>query len=87
MSRMAAAHNAVVIDDVIPAHTGKGADFRLAEMAYGDYPGPLPHGRDPRGGLAAAAGRPEGRDAVNLPPAVVDALQGQATTSSASCSG
>lgn len=28
---MAAAHNAVIIDDVIPSHTGKGADFRLAE--------------------------------------------------------
>lgn len=36
MTRMAAAHNAVVIDDVIPSHTGKGADFRLAELAYGD---------------------------------------------------
>ena len=39
MSRAAAAHNAVVIDDIIPAHTGKGADFRLADLAYGDYPG------------------------------------------------
>ena len=33
LTRMAAAHNAVIIDDVIPSHTGKGADFRLAEMA------------------------------------------------------
>ena len=39
MSRTAAAHNAVVIDDIVPAHTGKGADFRLAELAYGEYPG------------------------------------------------
>jgi trehalose synthase len=39
MSRVAAAYNAIVIDDVIPAHTGKGADFRLAEMFYADYPG------------------------------------------------
>src|SRR5688572_7485505 len=30
LSRAAAAHNAVVIDDIVPAHTGKGADFRLA---------------------------------------------------------
>jgi trehalose synthase len=36
---VAAAHNGTVIDDVVPAHTGKGADFRLAEMGYGDYPG------------------------------------------------
>src|SRR6266853_1723575 len=39
MSRTAAAHNAVVIDDIVPAHTGKGADFRLAELHYQDYPG------------------------------------------------
>ncbi len=39
MSETAAAVGAVVIDDVIPAHLGKGPDFRLAERAYGDYPG------------------------------------------------
>jgi len=39
MSQVAAAVGAVVIDDVIPAHLGKGADFRLAERAYSDYPG------------------------------------------------
>ena len=33
LSRMAAAHNAVIIDDVIPSHTGKGAECRRAEMA------------------------------------------------------
>ena len=39
MSRTATAHGAVVIDDVVPGHTGKGADFRLAELGCGDYPG------------------------------------------------
>jgi trehalose synthase len=29
----------VIIDDIVPGHTGKGADFRLAEMGFGDYPG------------------------------------------------
>ena len=29
----------MVIDDIVPGHTGKGADFRLAEMNVGDYPG------------------------------------------------
>ena len=29
----------IVIDDIVPGHTGKGADFRLAEMAYKEYPG------------------------------------------------
>lgn len=31
--------SAIVIDDIVPGHTGKGADFRLAEMNYKDYPG------------------------------------------------
>ena len=39
ISRLALAFNAVVIDDVIPSHTGKGADFRLPELGYADYPG------------------------------------------------
>lgn len=32
-------HGAIVIGDVVPGHTGKGADFLLAERAYADYPG------------------------------------------------
>ncbi len=32
-------YEGTVIDDIVPGHTGKGADFRLAEMAHGDYPG------------------------------------------------
>lgn len=75
LTRMAAAHNAVIIDDVIPSHTGKGADFRLAEMAYEDYPG-LYHMVEIREEdwplLPDVA---EGRDAQNLSPAQVDALR------------
>ena len=62
MCEVASAHDGTVIDDIVPGHTGKGADFRLAEMKVGDYPGHLPHGRDPRVGLApAAARRPRSR--------------------------
>ena len=32
-------YGGTIIDDIVPGHTGKGADFRLAEMKYGDYPG------------------------------------------------
>ena len=39
MSQVAQAHGGTVIDDIVPAHTGKGPDFRLAEMGVGDYPG------------------------------------------------
>ncbi len=75
LTRMAAAHNAVIVDDVIPSHTGKGADFRLAEMAYEDYPG-LYHMVEIREEdwplLPEVA---EGRDAQNLSPQQVDALR------------
>ena len=32
-------HGGIVIDDIVPGHTGKGADFLLATMNYRDYPG------------------------------------------------
>lgn len=75
LTRIAAAHNAVIIDDIIPSHTGKGADFRLAEMAYEDYPG-LFHMVEIREEDWQLL--PEvlaGRDAVNLMPDVVDQLR------------
>ncbi len=75
LSRIAAAHNAVIIDDVIPSHTGKGADFRLAEMAYEDYPG-LYHMVEIREeDWALLPDVPAGRDAINLMPEVVDQLR------------
>lgn len=75
LSRIAAAHNAVIIDDVIPSHTGKGADFRLAELGYEDYPG-LYHMveiREEDWPLLPEV--PVGRDAVNLTPEIVDLLK------------
>jgi trehalose synthase len=36
---VASEYDGTVIDDIVPGHTGKGADFRLAEMGHGDYPG------------------------------------------------
>ncbi|RIK47073.1 MAG: maltose alpha-D-glucosyltransferase, partial [Chloroflexi bacterium] len=75
MSHTAAAHGAIVIDDIIPGHTGKGPDFRLAEYNVGDYPG-LYHmveiGRDDWDLLPPL---PPGEDSVNLPPATVDVLK------------
>ena len=75
MSRTAAAVGALVIDDIIPAHTGKGPDFRLAERAYDDYPGLFhmveiaPEDWD----LLPAV--PSNADSANLSPAAVDALE------------
>ena len=39
MCEVAAGHLGLILDDIVPGHTGKGADFRLAEMKIGDYPG------------------------------------------------
>lgn len=75
MSRMAAAHNAIVIDDVVPSHTGKGADFRLAELGYGDYPGLYHMVEIKLEDWPLLPDVPEGRDAANLLPETVDLLK------------
>lgn len=75
MSHTAARHGAIVIDDIIPGHTGKGADFRLAELGYGDYPG-LYHmvAIDPtHWDLLPQV--PVGADSVNLTAVTVDRLK------------
>jgi trehalose synthase len=75
MSRTATAHNAVVIDDIVPAHTGKGADYRLAELAYGEYPGLYHMVAIPKADWDLLPAVPTGREAVNLSPATVDQLK------------
>ena len=75
ISRMAAAHNAIVIDDVIPSHTGKGPDFRLAEMHHSTYPGLYHMVEVPEDDWSRLPEVPEGRDAVNLSPETVDYLK------------
>jgi trehalose synthase len=59
-------HGAVIIDDIVPGHTGKGADFRLAELAYGDYPGIYHMVSIPPEDWHLLPDVPAGRDAVNL---------------------
>lgn len=59
-------HGGSVIDDIVPGHTGKGADFRLAEMAYKDYPGIYHMVEIPEEDWALLPDVVDGRDAVNL---------------------
>jgi len=75
MVAAAAHHGAVVIGDIIPGHTGKGADFRLAERAYADYPGIYHMVSIEPADWALLPPVPAGQDAVNLSPAAVDELQ------------
>jgi trehalose synthase len=59
-------HNSVIIDDIVPGHTGKGADFRLAEMGYTDYPGIYHMVSIPREDWQLLPDVPPGRDSINL---------------------
>ena len=63
---VAGEYDGTVIDDIVPGHTGKGADFRLAEMGYQDYPG-IYHmvSIDPRD-WHLLPDVPDGRDYANL---------------------
>ncbi len=74
ISRMAAAHNAVVIDDVIPSHTGKGPDFHLACMRHEDYPGLYHMVEIPPEDWELLPEVPKGWQSVNLSPETVDVL-------------
>jgi trehalose synthase len=74
MSNIAAAHGAIIIDDIIPGHTGKGADFRLAELGFKDFPGLYHMVEIAPEDWDLLPPVPPGRDAVNLSPEVVDQL-------------
>jgi len=75
MCRTANANGAIVIDDIVPGHTGKGPDFRLAERAYGDYPGIYHMVEIAPADWALLPDVPAGRDSINLSPAAVTALR------------
>ncbi len=68
MCANAARRHGTIIDDIVPGHTGKGADFRLAELNYLDYPG-IYHMIDiPEEAWDLLPEVPEGQDSVNLDP-------------------
>ncbi len=68
MCEVASAHGGIVIDDIVPGHTGKGADFRLAEMRVGDYPGIYHMVEIPEEDWDLLPTVPRGRDSINLDP-------------------
>jgi len=75
MSQVSAAHHAVIIDDIVPAHIGKGADFHLATLHYEDYPGIYHMVEIAPQDWPLLPDVPAGREAVNLAPATVDLLR------------
>jgi trehalose synthase len=75
LCEVAAAHGGIVIDDIVPGHTGKGPDFRLAEMKVGDYPGIYHMVEIPPQDWHLLPEVPPGKDSVNLDPEAEDRLQ------------
>ena len=75
MCEVAAAHGGTIIDDIVPGHTGKGADFRLAEMKVGDYPGIYQMVEIPAEDWHLLPPVPPGKDSVNLDLETEDRLQ------------
>jgi trehalose synthase len=75
MAGNAGNHGAVIIGDVIPGHTGKGPDFRLAERNYKDYPGifHMVMIEEKDWNLLSSVAR--GKDSVNLSTSTVDELK------------
>lgn len=65
----------IVIDDIVPGHTGKGPDFRLAEMNDGDYPGIYHMVQIPLEYWPMLPDVPPGRDSVNLDEATEEKLE------------
>ncbi len=66
MCATASRRRGTIIDDIVPGHTGKGADFRLAELNYLDYPG-IYHMIDiPEEAWDLLPDVPDGEDSVNL---------------------
>ena len=75
LCEVAAVHGGIVIDDIVPGHTGKGPDFRLAEMKVGDYPGIYHMVEIPPKDWHLLPEVPPGRDSVNLDREAEDRLQ------------
>jgi trehalose synthase len=75
MRQHATANGAVIVDDIVPAHTGKGADFRLAERAYENYPGLYHMIEIDEEDWYLLPDVAEDRDSVNLSAGTVDSLQ------------
>jgi len=75
LCEVAAAYGGIVIDDIVPGHTGKGPDFRLAEMKVGDYPGIYHMVEIPREDWHLLPEVPPGKDSVNLDAEGEDRLQ------------
>jgi trehalose synthase len=75
MCQVAADHGGTIIDDIVPGHTGKGPDFRLAEMNVDDYPGIYHMVQIAPEDWHLLPAVPAGGDSVNLDTEAEEALE------------
>jgi trehalose synthase len=75
MTSIAKEFGIAVIGDLVPAHTGKGADFRLAERGYKDYAGVYTMVEIPEADWELLGDVPADEDSVNLPVDTVRLLE------------
>jgi trehalose synthase len=74
MCEVAGDHGGTIIDDIVPGHTGKGADFRLAEMKVENYPGIYHMVEIDPSDWHLLPEVPEGRDSTNIDVETEDQL-------------
>ena len=74
MCEIAGEHGGTIIDDIVPGHTGKGADFRLAEMKVTNYPGIYHMVEIDPADWHLLPDVPEGRDSTNIDVETEDQL-------------
>jgi len=75
MCEVAGKHGGIIIDDIVPGHTGKGADFRLAEMKVDDYPGIYHMVEIDPADWHLLPEVPQGRDSTNIDLETEDQLE------------
>lgn len=75
MQEVGERYGGTIIDDIVPGHTGKGADFHLAQMNHSDYPGIYHMVSIPKEAWHLLPEVPEGKDSVNLDPETERRLQ------------
>jgi trehalose synthase len=75
MVQRAGARGIMIIGDLVPGHTGKGPDFRLAERNVADFPGLYSMVEIKPRDWSLLPPVPKGEDSVNLSPAIVQTLK------------
>jgi len=75
MAAQARAKGISIVGDIVPGHTGKGPDFRLAERNVADFPGLYTMVEIPEKDWAVLPGVPDGEDSVNLSVEMVKDLK------------